>query len=185
MMHTDIHPGVASGRFRLTTQVHGRFHTLKRAKHFEHILPMPNRQWEKFRLRGIYGKCMMGFVWRGLYQSNPTGTEVIELFRNKQISPIHKTLANAAVGKYVPSDQIQKSASAKPMIDIYHMTTLPTHPPPLVSSLQLCLTAPSPIYKENKGENYDQSLRGTFTWSENTPFTRIHGAPKKFLKRPC
>ena len=73
--------------------------------HFEYIPSMPNRPWEKYRLRGIYGKSMMGFEWKGFYQSHPWGMEVCELFKHRQNSPIHKTLANAAVGIYVPPDQ--------------------------------------------------------------------------------
>ena len=73
-----------------------------RRPHLEHIPQTSDRPWEKFRLRGIFGKNMKGLQWRGLYESNPSATLARSLFKYIQTAPIHRMLDNLNAGDEVP-----------------------------------------------------------------------------------
>ena len=70
--------------------------------HFESIPKTSKRPWDKYRLRGIFGKNMKGLQWKGLYESNPGTDRAKALFRYKLYAPIHKMLDFADPGSHIP-----------------------------------------------------------------------------------
>ena len=73
---------------------------------WEFIPETSQRPWEKYRLRGIFGKNMKGLQWRGLYESRPGADRAKALFRYQICAPIHKMLDAAIPGSYIPPEVI-------------------------------------------------------------------------------
>ena len=73
---------------------------------FEYIPETSQRPWEKFRIRGIFGKNMKGLQWKGLYESNPGTDRAKALFRYQICAPIHQMLELMVPGSHIPPEVI-------------------------------------------------------------------------------